>query len=92
MAKKMHPYCREKRFGWCCNKIHNAMKRIYIRKNERFTPIGWICEECGNIVIDELDHITFPAKDRIQFLPGNQGVIVYKNNELIIRPYEEAEN
>jgi hypothetical protein len=31
-----------------------TMNRIYIRHKHGWTPIGWYCEQCGSIVLDEL--------------------------------------
>ena len=31
-----------------------TMKRIYIRHKNKWKPIGWYCNHCGSIVLDEL--------------------------------------
>jgi len=31
-----------------------TMSRVYTRHKHGWTPIGWYCEQCGSIVLDEL--------------------------------------
>jgi hypothetical protein len=31
---------------------HGKMKRISIRKDGRFVPVGWICNDCGQVQRD----------------------------------------
>lgn len=39
------------------------MKRLYARNKNEWKPIGWYCERCGSVIIDEL------TKDTCTFYP-----------------------
>jgi hypothetical protein len=30
------------------------MKRLYIRNKNGWVPIGWYCQNCGSVALDEL--------------------------------------
>ena len=47
------------------NNVKKTMRRLYNRTKNEWISVGWFCEECGSVVIDELKRVErlFPVPE-----------------------------